>query len=145
MNCGVAYHVRASPYPVCPPLARRRFQRQESRPLSHTHEARGLDSYPTPRIAVESLLLAEPDVLNTTVRVWEPAAGGGNIVQVFRGIASDIEQRGSDLHFVADFLRQERAPNGCRTVVTNPPYRLAAEFAEHALTLVPNVFLLLRL
>jgi hypothetical protein len=30
-------------------------------------------------------------------------------------------------------------------VVTNPPYKLAAEFAEHALTLVPDVFLLLRL
>jgi hypothetical protein len=30
-------------------------------------------------------------------------------------------------------------------LVTNPPYRLAAQFAEHALSLVPDVFLLLRL
>jgi hypothetical protein len=107
-------------------------------------------SYPTPRIAVESLLQAEPDVLNTTARIWEPAAGDGNIVHVLRDngipvIASDIEQRGFDLHFAGDFLQQARAPSGCSVILTNPPYRLAAQFAEHALTLVPDVFLLLRL
>jgi hypothetical protein len=109
-----------------------------------------LDSYPTPQIAVESLLQAEPDVLNTTARIWEPAAGGGNIVQVLRDngipvIASDIERYGFDLHFVGDFLEQEHAPNDCTVLVTNPPYKLAAQFAEHALTLVPDVYLLLRL
>jgi hypothetical protein len=115
---------------------------------SHIHAARGLDHYPTPRIAVESLLNAEPDLLGA--RVSEPAAGAGNIVAVLRAnripvIASDIEQRGFDLHFVGNFLQQERPPNGCRVIVTNPPYKLAAEFAEHGLTLVPDVFLLLRL
>jgi hypothetical protein len=117
---------------------------------THTLAARGLDSYPTPRIAVESLLNAEPDVLNTMTRVWEPAAGEGNIVHVLRDngipvIASDIEQRGFDLHFVEDFLQQKRTPRDCSVILTNPPYKLAAQFAEHALTLVPDVFLLLRL
>ena len=112
--------------------------------------SRGLDFYPTPRIAVESLLGAEPDVLNTMARVWEPAAGGGNIVHALRdnGIpvtASDVQRYGFDLHFVGDFLEQERGPIGCSVVVTNPPYKLAAQFAEHPLTLVPDVFLLLRL
>jgi hypothetical protein len=115
---------------------------------THTYEARGLDNYPTPPIAVESLLSAEPDLLDA--RVWEPAAGAGNIVQVLREhripvIASDVVQGEFDLHFIGDFLGQERPPNGCRVVVTNPPYKLAAEFAEHALALVPDVFLLLRL
>jgi hypothetical protein len=123
---------------------------RSNQPRTHTHGVRGLDSYPTPRIAVESLLQAEPDVLNTTARIWEPAAGEGNIVHVLRDngipvIASDIEQRGFDLHFVGDFLERERAPSGCSVLVTNPPYKLAAQFAEHALALVPDVFLLLRL
>jgi hypothetical protein len=121
-----------------------------NQPGTHTHAARGLDRYPTPRIAVESLLDVESDVLNPLARVWEPAAGDGNIAAVLREygiphIASDIEQGGCDLHFIGDFLQQKRAPNGCKAVVTNPPYRLAAKFAEHALSLVPDVYLLLRL
>jgi hypothetical protein len=60
-------------------------------------------------------------------------------------IASDIERYSFDLHFVGDFLQQERAPSDCRMLVTNPPYKLAAQFAEHALSLVPDVYLLLRL
>jgi hypothetical protein len=64
---------------------------------ARTLAVRGLDQYPTPRIAVESLLNAEPDTLNTMARVWEPAAGEGNIAHVLRDngipvIASDIEQ-----------------------------------------------------
>src|SRR6516165_1143782 len=121
-----------------------------NQPGTHTLAERGSDFYPTPRIAVESLLNAEPDVLNTMARVCEPAAGDGNIVHVLRDngipvIASDIEQRGFDLHFVGDFLQRERAPADCSVILTNPPYRLAAQFAEHALALVPDVFLLLRL
>jgi hypothetical protein len=123
---------------------------RSGQPGTHSYKARGLDSYPTPRIAVESLLIAEPDTLNTLARVWEPAAGDGNIVAVLREngipcIASDIKQSGDDLHFVGDFLQQKRAPGSSTCIVTNPPYRLAAQFAEHALSLVPDVFLLLRL
>src|SRR6516165_12523082 len=80
-----------------------------NQPGAHALAVRGRDSYPTPRIAVESLLNAEPDVLNTMARVWEPAAGDGNIVHVLRDsgipvIASDIEKGSCDLHFVGDFL-----------------------------------------
>jgi len=121
-----------------------------NQPGTHSLAVRGLDSYPTPRIAVESLLAAEPDVLNTMARVWEPAAGDGNIAHVLRDngipvIASDIERYSFALHFVGDFLQQTQAPAGTAVLVTNPPYRLAAQFAEHALTLVPDVYLLLRL
>ena len=123
---------------------------RSNQPGTHTLAVRGLDSYPTPRIAVESLLAAEPDVLNTMARVWEPAAGDGNIAHVLRDngipvIASDIERYSFALHFVGDFLQQTQAPAGTAVLVTNPPYRLAAQFAEHALTLVPDVYLLLRL
>src|SRR6516162_8739645 len=68
-----------------------------NQPGTHTFADRGSDFYPTPRIAVESLLAAEPDVLNTMARVWEPAAGEGNIVHVLPDngipvIAGDIER-----------------------------------------------------
>jgi hypothetical protein len=117
-----------------------------NQPGAHTLAVRGLDSHPTPRIAVECLLNAEPDVLNTMTRVWEPAAGDGNIVHVLRDngipvIASDIEKGNCDLHFVGDFLQQTQAPTGAAVLVTNPPYKLAAQFAEHALSLVPDVYL----
>ena len=49
------------------------------------------------------------------------------------------------LQTAGDFLERKRAPDDCKCVVTNSPSKLAAQFAEHALTLVPDVFLLLRL
>src|SRR6516162_4028639 len=103
---------------------------------THTLAERSSDSYATPRIAVDSLLNAEPDVLNTMARVWEPAAGDGNIVQVLRDngipvIASDIEKGSCDLHFVGDFLQRERAPAECSVVVAQPPRQLAVQFAMH--------------
>jgi hypothetical protein len=33
-----------------------------------------------------------------------------------------------------DFLLERRAPDGIECIVTNPPYRLADQFVEHALT-----------
>jgi hypothetical protein len=60
-------------------------------------------------------------------------------------IASDTERYGFDLHFVGDSLQRERAPEGCSVVVAQPPRRLAVPFAKHALDLVPDVYLLLRL
>jgi hypothetical protein len=118
---------------------------------THSHEARGLDSYATPRIATEKLLAADPDVINSSARIWEPMAGHGAIVYPLRDagipvIASDITQyAGCPLHFIGDFLAQEKAPAGCGVVVTNPAFAIAAEVARHALTLVPDVYLLLRL
>jgi hypothetical protein len=44
-----------------------------------------------------------------------------------------------------DFLMEHRAPPGVETIVTNPPFKLALEFVEHAITLCPRVIMLLRL
>src|SRR5262245_45798863 len=38
-----------------------------------------------------------------------------------------------------------QAPAGTTTIITNPAYRSAQRFAEHAIDLAPDVFLLLRL
>jgi hypothetical protein len=64
----------------------------------------------------------------------------------FPVIASDIVERDDfPLHFTADFFALTKAPAGCSTIITNPPYQRAQQFAEHALDLVPDVYLLLRL
>jgi hypothetical protein len=119
-----------------------------NQPGRHAFARRGFDSYPTPAIAVESLLDAEPEIAHAIV--FEPAAGAGNIVRVLRAhgipcVARDLVKRGFPLDRTSNFLRCRRAPPGCTAIVTNPPYRLAEQFAAHALALVPDVFLLLRL
>jgi hypothetical protein len=121
-----------------------------NQPGTHTLEERGLDSYPTPPIAVESLLATETETLNPQTWIYEPATGNGAIVKVLREhgipvITSDIVRRDFPLDRVGDFLRLRSAPPGL-VLVTNPPYQHAAEFAEHALALgFRDVFLLLRL
>jgi hypothetical protein len=111
----------------------------------HPHAERGLDSYPTPRIAIEALLHVE----TLPHCIWEPAAGRGAIVNVLREhghavIASDVHDYGG-LHFVGDFLAQEKMPAGCEAIVTNPPFKIAGPFVEHALRLSPLVIMLARL
>jgi hypothetical protein len=59
----------------------------------HRHAARGLDLYETPPIAVEALLHVE--TLPLPLKIWEPAAGKGVIVDALRAhghhvIASDV-------------------------------------------------------
>jgi hypothetical protein len=117
----------------------------------HAHSARGFDFYATPAIAVTALLDANPKHLDpASVRIWEPAAGDGGIVlplreRGFAVIASDITARDFPLHFVSDFFLLTQAPAGTTTIITNPAYRSAQRFAEHAIDLAPDVFLLLRL
>jgi hypothetical protein len=116
----------------------------------HAHSARGYDFYATPAIAIEALLQAKPEHLEPSVRVWEPAAGLGGIAVPLRSrgfavIATDIVARGFALHATVDFFSLTAAPAGCSVILTNPPYKSAQKFAEHALDLVPDVYLLLRL
>lgn len=114
--------------------------------IMHAHAARGLDLYETPGVAVRALLAAEwlPG------RIWEPACGPGALVRELRAsgrtvVASDIVNYGCPGQVVGDFLRATVAPAGVDCIVTNPPYRHAAEFVEHGLTLCPRVVMLLRL
>jgi hypothetical protein len=48
-------------------------------------------------------------------------------------------------HARRDFLMERSAPAGVGAIVTNPPFKLASEFAAHALDLCPIVIMLLRL
>ena len=80
--------------------------------------------------------------------IWEPACGAGAISEVLiehghNVVSTDLVARGYGTGGI-DFLLewQPRAPN----IITNPPYKLALEFARHALALTTGkVALLLRL
>lgn len=94
---------------------------------------RGDDFYASPPEAVEALCNVE----RFDGAIWEPACGTGAISDVLakRGypvISTDLAYRGYGDGGV-DFLMEyaARAPN----IVTNPPFKLAEQFAEHALLL----------
>lgn len=114
----------------------------------HALKARKDDLYETPPEAVTALLRAEnlPDI------VWEPACGPGSIVRVLRAsgrqvYATDLVGYDSPDQDCAgwDFLMEKQVPIGVQAIVTNPPYKLAGQFATHAMMLCPKVVMLLRL
>jgi hypothetical protein len=96
------------------------------------------DFYPTPPEGTLGLLKVESFVGN----IWEPACGNGAMSKVlesagYKVVSTDLEPRGygtqGDFFFYGSLL----APN----IVTNPPFRLAQEFADRALALCKLVFL----
>jgi hypothetical protein len=106
--------------------------------------------YETPPEAVWALLKHEPVPLT----IWEPAAGPGAIVRVLRQsgrgvVATDLVDYGWPADFQArgsvDFLMEREAPPQIGAILTNPPFKLANEFVEHARRLCPLVYMLVRL
>jgi hypothetical protein len=115
-------------------------------PGQHSFAERAFELYQTPPVAVQALLAVE----QLPHQVWEPACGPGAIVRVLRAAgfsvrASDlIDYRCPDSEAPVNFLT-ERSSRGAQAIVTNPPYKLAAQFIAHALELCPLVVMLLRL
>jgi hypothetical protein len=99
------------------------------------------DYYCEPRWAVDALLKAE----RFNGLIWDPACGMGNIMLACReygldAFGSDIVQRGG-ADDLLDFLTSERTADN---VITNPPFRLAQEFALHAMRRVTGKVVILR-
>jgi len=100
------------------------------------HENREKDDfYPTPPYATEALLERE----KFDGPIWEPACGDGAICRVLKAAgyyvqATDLVDRGYGVPRI-DFLMEysTQAPN----IITNPPFKLAAQFARKALELAP--------
>jgi hypothetical protein len=76
------------------------------------------------------------------VPAQSPACFGGHHV-----LATDlIDYDSPDQDFGRrDFLLEHRLPAGIESIVTNPPYKNADAFVAHAISLCPNVYMLLRL
>jgi hypothetical protein len=111
----------------------------------HALAERGDDAYMTPPCATEALLRH----VKLPYRLWEPACGDGtSILDVLRAHGHRVGPRrlwAPDCFWRRDFLMKSKAPDGCEAIVTNPPYKLAEPFIEHALDLCPRVIMLLRL
>lgn len=110
-----------------------------------TLEERGDDYYATPSCTTEALLRE----VKLPKLIWEPACGDGAISKLLEAaghtvISTDLNNRGYGTTPV-DFLMETRAPEGVKCIVTNPPYKLANEFVDKALELVPVCHMLLRL
>ena len=113
----------------------------------HTLAERTKDLYETPDVAVEALLKAE----KLPHHIWEPACGRGRIVNVLRNHghtvwATDLNDLGCPTsESRVDFLMEHQRRFDVEAIVTNPPFKLAAEFVEQALYHCPRVIMLLRL
>jgi hypothetical protein len=113
---------------------------------SHQHIDRGLDAYFSPPEATASLLHIEAKYLPKCI--WEPAAGDGAIVRPLREagltvIASDIVDYGLEGCTTVDYLKAKSIAD-VKGIITNPPYKLAMQFAQKALREAPYLALLLR-
>ncbi len=104
---------------------------------NHSQEIRHKDDYyATEPKAVE--LLLEVEDFNPTI--WECACGEGHMAEVlkkhgYKVISSDLIDRGYGIGGV-DFLKCKDIVGA--DIVTNPPYKIAKEFVQHALDIVDN-------
>ena len=97
------------------------------------------DYYATDPKALELLLELE----TFSPYVWEPACGEGHLSEVLKSHgykvkSSDVINRGYPDTETLDFLKvnkQDIKQDFSRDIITNPPYRYAKEFVEHALNI----------
>lgn len=114
---------------------------------THSIQERGVDLYETPACAVDALLAVE----KLPHHIWEPACGRGAIVDILRRHghtvwATDLCDHGCrESQFKVDFLLERQSRIDVEAIVTNPPFSLAQQFVERALSLAPKVVMLLRL
>jgi hypothetical protein len=125
-----------------------------SRPIHYSgYDRKVLDFYATPDWVTEALLRH----VQFRGRVWEPCCGTGAITTVLQRhgydvTSTDIADRGFGASGV-DFLLCHTVPEGCRALVTNPPYgtdtpshkgreksaMAMLRFVDHALRLTGSV------
>lgn len=94
------------------------------------------DYYATEPKALELLCELE----NFAPNVWECACGEGHLAEVLKAkgyevVCTDLVARGYGTGGV-DFLKCNEQFDG--DIITNPPYKYAKEFVEHALEIIPD-------
>ena len=105
------------------------------------------DFYATDYRAIDDLLESGAKLSHD---VWEVSCGRGDLSERLKQFgynvrSSDLFDRGYGESGI-DFLKTNEKWNG--TILTNPPYKLAKEFCEHALDIVTpgnNIYMFLKL
>ena len=103
---------------------------------TNTSERQCDDYYATEPKAIHKLCKVE----KFSPTVWECACGGGHLVKAleengYEVIATDIVNRGCPNSGKMDFFVLQE----CKCdIITNPPYKFAKEFVEHALNIVDD-------
>lgn len=87
-----------------------------------------MDFYPTPREVTVALL--EQIALPFGTKIWEPACGQNNMVDVIREYGYDVI--GTDIQWGVDFLTAN-LPEDVRFIMTNPPFSIADKFIERCI------------
>ena len=100
------------------------------------HDREDNDFYATDPKALELLC----DLEKFSPNIWECACGEGHLSKVlidrgYKVISSDLIERGFGTGNI-DFLKCTKKFDG--DIVTNPPYKYAQEFIEHALEIVTD-------
>lgn len=105
---------------------------------NHTDKERQTeDYYATSPVAIDKLAKA----FEIPHKVWECACGGGHLAERLKQlghdvVSTDLVDRGYGADGV-DFLLQSD-DFGVDCILTNPPYKLATEFVEHAMEILPK-------
>jgi len=108
-------------------------------------EREGNDYYATdPNTLLLLLQRLEQDGIKLHNRIWECACGEGHISEVLKSkgydvVSTDLINRGYGDDFF-DFLKYESPYKLELDILTNPPYKYAKEFVEHALDVQENGF-----
>lgn len=97
-----------------------------------SHERQKNDYYATEPLAARLLMSVE----KFSPFIWECACGEGHLSKEFEKAgytvySTDIVDRG--FGNVKDFLQTEEPPSPQFDIITNPPYKYAKQFVEHAL------------
>lgn len=95
------------------------------------------DFYPTPEWCYEKL----PINWALFSTAFEPCEGDGRITDFL--IKNGIDADGIDIRFGTDYLTTKCSP--VDLIITNPPFSLAKEFIEKAITEANTVIMLLRI
>lgn len=105
---------------------------------------RELDFYPTPPECTIALM----DFLDWRgMKIWEPACGDGSMSKVLESYGNKVTSTdiSTDTGYGeggVDFLMDP--PITTHAIITNPPFNLSEEFIRHALSITPNVAMLLK-
>lgn len=107
---------------------------------THTEGVREAnDYYATDPRAIDGLL----SKYTLRDKIWEPACGEGHLSKrlIYFGhdvYSTDIINRGFQDE-VIDFFNADKIPfEGCSTIITNPPFKYATEFANHMVDILPE-------